>query len=433
MWPTKRALYGALGAVPLAFPAVLVPQLGWLWCVLCLAAVLALAADAALVPRRRELRVSWDIPAAIPVGATAEARFTLGFARPVRRAAVKCDLAGELAPHPEEELECEDGRGECTVTLAPRRRGVAHVETLWVRFSGPLGLLERVCAVPVGAEVTVTVNFPAVTRRAIECLRMQQFRVGPRIEHFLGEGTEFDSIREFARGMDARRIDWKASARHRAMLVRHYRAERNQQVILAIDTGRLMAEPLAGLPRLDHAIEAALLLAYVSLRSGDQVGAVAFDEDIGVLAPPRKGVRAMHGFVELFSRLGYTALETNYTGALTELCGRLPRRTLLVVFTDFVDSITAELMVENFARLGERHLVLFVGLRDPELETIAKAPPRDPLALNRAVLAGALIEERELVFKRLRRRGVQCVDAPPGALAFDLVRRYIDIKRRERV
>jgi uncharacterized protein (DUF58 family) len=433
MWPTKRALLVALAGVPLALPAALLPQLVWPWCVLWLAALLAFAADAAWLPRRRDLTASWDVPGAVPVGATAEARFTLVFARAARLATVKCDCAGELAPLAEQEVACADGRGACTLALAPRRRGFARVETLWVRFAGPLGLLERVCAIPVGKDVTVTVNFPAVRRTAIECLRTQQFRAGPRIEHFLGEGTEFDALREYARGMDARRIDWKASARHRAMLVKHYRAERNQQVVLAIDTGRLMGEPLAGLPRLDHAIEAALLLAYVSLRSGDQVGAVAFDQEIGALARPQKGLRTLHGLIELFSRLSYTAVETNFTHCLTELAARLPRRTLLVVLTDFVDSITAELMVENLARLGERHLALFVGLRDPELEAIAASPPADALALNRAVLAGTLLEERELVFRRLRRQGVQCVDAPPGALGLELVRRYVDIKRRERI
>jgi uncharacterized protein (DUF58 family) len=233
--------------------------------------------------------------------------------------------------------------------------------------------------------------------------------------------------------MDPRSIDWKASARHTRLLSRELRAERNHQIVFALDTGRLMAEPLDGVPRIDHAIHAALLMAYVSLRHGDRVSLFPFDERPGALSPPRGGVGALPHLIRHTTELAYSDAETNYTLALTDLASRLRRRSLVVVMTEFVDTVTAELMVENVLRLARRHLVLFVALRNPELEAETLAEPRQLVQVERAVIAESIARERELVLRRLRRRGVTCIDARPEHLGTDLLNRYLEIKRRERI
>ena len=125
--------------------------------------------------------------------------------------------------------------------------------------------------------------------------------------------------------------------------------------------------------------------------------------------------------------------ETNYTLGITELSSRLSRRALLVVFTDFVDSTSAELMVENLDRLAKRHLVLFVSLRDPDVVERAKAAPRDSAAVHEAVVARGLLRERDAVLRRLRSAGVRCIDTDPRTFSPRIVERYLDIKRRELV
>jgi len=131
------------------------------------------------------------------------------------------------------------------------------------------------------------------------------------------------------------------------------------------------------------------------------------------------------------AELEYRPEESNYTLGLMDLMGRLDRRSLIVVMTDFVDTVTAELMLDNLQRLSVRHLVLFIALRDRALDDVAGAEPRDLRGLARSVLASDFVAEREVVLQRLQRLGVLCIDAEPGRLGTEMVNRYLDIKRRE--
>jgi uncharacterized protein (DUF58 family) len=133
------------------------------------------------------------------------------------------------------------------------------------------------------------------------------------------------------------------------------------------------------------------------------------------------------------SRIEYSENETNFTLGLTTLAQRLSRRSLVVVLTDFVDTITTELMIENLDRLAARHLIVFVALRDPGLGRIAAGAPADRLALNRAVVAGDLLRDREVVIQQLRRRGIRPIDAEPAEISTRLINAYLQIKRQERI
>jgi uncharacterized protein (DUF58 family) len=133
------------------------------------------------------------------------------------------------------------------------------------------------------------------------------------------------------------------------------------------------------------------------------------------------------------SGLAYGTGETNFTLGLTDLSTRLKRRSLVVVVTDFVDAVTAELMLDNVGRLVRRHLVLFVALSDPDLLAMASAPPDGTRELHRAVAASELLRDREVVLRRLRRLGALVLDARPADVSSDLVNAYHDAQRRELV
>jgi uncharacterized protein (DUF58 family) len=293
-----------------------------------------------------------------------------------------------------------------------------------------VGRLKRV---PVAREVDVVPDLRPVRDAALRFSGSRELEGGVQVERFVGDGSEFDALREYVPGLDPRAIDWKASARHRKLLSRDFRAERNHQVVLALDTGHLMSEPLRDVARLDHAVSAALLLGYVSLRVGDRVGLYGFDAVPRAWAEPQGGLAAFRRLQAVSAGLGYTTAETNFTLGLAELSARLRRRSLVVVFTEFVDTVTAELMVENLARLARRQLVIFVALRDPALQRVALARPRRLGDVYRAVVSSDLVVERERVLARLRRAGVLCVDAEPGAVPAQLVNRYLEVKRREMV
>ena len=146
---------------------------------------------------------------------------------------------------------------------------------------------------------------------------------------------------------------------------------------------------------------------------------------------PIRGPAAFGQLQRAAAALEYGTGETNFTLGLMALTGRLKRRSLIVVVTEFVDTVTAELMIDNLGRAARRHLVLFVTLRDGELEALAEAEPQSADDVARATVAHDFLRERRIVFERLRRLGVLCLETPHGAIAPELLNRYLDIKRRE--
>jgi len=442
--PTARGV-ALVGAAPLLslLLAALAPQL-WLLGVAYLGIViLALALDALLAMPRRSLGVAFDPPAILYVGETAEAMLNLTPTgnRIPRQIDVTIDR-GPTVEMPGLLSILFDGPSAVETTirtaipLLPRRRGTVPLSFLWLRWTGPYGLMRIQVKERLGLDLKVVPNIRAVRAAAIALMR-QDSTFGIKDQKQLGDGSEFDALRDYQPGFDRRAIDWKHSARHGRLVCKEFRSERNHQIILALDTGHLMREPIGGVPRLDHAINAALLLSYASLKGGDRVGLFGFDASVRLRAEPLGGVDRFPRLQRMTAELDYAAEETNFTLGLTLLSQQLQRRSLIVLFTDFVDTVTAELMVENLGRLSGRHLVLFVALQDPELRTLVDAAP-DSIegameSVARSVVADELRKERLVVFERLRRLGVQCLEAPYNRVGTDLINRYLAIKQREMI
>ena len=422
------------GIVLAALPALGAGRLWTAWVFFWTIFVVLAGVDAVLAMRGSALSTELSLPETLHVGAPEALVLTLG-GLAARRAPVelRLDLSDTLTPQPAQRARASDSGARFTVPILPLRRGLAEIEAAWARYTGPLGIMLRSVRIPLGRRASVVPNLPSVRAAAVRFWSPREYAAGLKIERFVGDGTEFDCLREFLPGFDRRSVDWRASARHTKLLCRQFRAERSHQIVLVVDTGRLMAEPLGdpAIPRLDHAVHAGLLLAYMSARTGDRVGLFAFDERPRLFAPPRAGNVAFRALLEESANLDYSTAETNYTLGLTELMSRLTRRSLVIVLTDFVDTVTAELMIENVRRLSRRHLVVFVALRDPMLAEIAGRAPSTMVDLNRAIVADSFLRERDLVLTRLRRQGVFCIDAPPTRVGVDLVNRYLEIKRRE--
>ncbi|MCD7895461.1 MAG: DUF58 domain-containing protein, partial [Planctomycetaceae bacterium] len=243
-------------------------------------------------------------------------------------------------------------------------------------------------------------------------------------------GSEYDRLTDFQTGMDNRFIDWKRSARHRKLLAKEFRQERNNHIVFGLDTGHLMLEPVDRAPRLDHAIRAALTLAWVSLRWGDVAGGCGFDAAFRGYVEPGRGMRYFNQLQRFFSGLDYHTEETNFTLGLTELSSRLKRRTLVVLFTDFVDSVSADLLLESLNLMARRHLVVFVTMRDPLLAGKVAAWPGDFVQAAEAVISDDILRDRRVVLERIGRAGVQVLETTAGNVTPDLVNRYLLIKQR---
>lgn len=395
--------------------------------------VLALIAiDAALCVRPSRLDIVAEAPNRLFVGSEGGLTVKIGLVNTSRRLVldVLAEQRGDLAPPEPRLLPIEPGQtGETTLPILPRRRGRIAIDALWLRWRGPLGLATRTYRRPLSMTIDVVPDIRGIASAGIQFFSRDAID-GIKVQHQKGEGTEFEALREHAPGLDSRFIDWKRSAKHLKLLSKEFRVERNHQIVLAFDTGYLMAEPVDGLSRLDHAIHAGLLLGWVSLRCGDYVGSFGFDARIRQFMQPSRGMNYFARLQNASGQLGYQAEETNFTLGLAELNARLKRRALVVLFTEFIDTTTAELLLESLQRMSNRHAVIFVTLRDPLLPGIVDARPERFQAVAEAVVAHDLLRERAVVLERLTRMGVHCLEIPPRGLAVGLVNRYLMIKQR---
>ena len=432
--PTLRAVFLMLAGLPvLIIVAIISPQLwtlsaGWIALILAL-----MAADTALVPRARDLTITADAPAFLYISETDPVTMRFQFARGPMPREVETEIeTNELIEVPPRKWLRGFAGGEhiADYELLPLRRGMGKLLQIWVRWKGPLGLIAIRKVQALETELAITPNTRWVKEEAVR-LYQRDADFGIKMQIDRGDGSEFDALREFVAGMDRRAIDWKHSARHRMLLAKEFRTERNHNIVFAFDTGRLMSEPLRGVPKIDRAINSALLLAYVSLRSGDRTALFGFDSRPGIASNMLTGTGAFPHMQRLAAELDYSAEDANYTLALTSLAARLERRSLIILFTDFVDTISAELMLENVRRLTDKHIVVFATFEDEALSSLIDAEPNDAEDVSRAVIADTLLQEREVVFRKLQRMGVQIVESTPERFGSDLVSRYLDIKRRE--
>ena len=434
MNPTKRAVVLFALTIPVAL-AVVAFRPEW-WFVALYPPVLVLAlvvADMNLSLPRKGMAVGVNAPVRLFVGRSGVVVVEVetppsSTTRAVTMTAT-LELTGDAVSPPPEAGVVDDGHLTLKMTLTPSRRGRVLVEAVRLRWLGPLGLVATRVRRRAGAAVDVVPDIRGVREDALQFF-IQDALYGTKSQRQRGEGTEFDRLSDYEPGMESRFIDWKRSARHRKLLCREYRRERNHHIILCFDTGHLMLEPLDGVPRLDHAVRAGMTLGWVSLRHGDLVGGCGFDAAFRGYLQPGRGMRHFTRVQRFAAGLDYRTEETNYTLALTELGARMRRRSMIVVFSEFIDSISAELLVENLQWMAKKHVVVFVTLRDPLLGRLRDDAPVCFNDVARAVIADDFLRERAIVFERIVRAGVHCVDVPARNLSSALLNRYLLIKQR---
>lgn len=436
--PTTRSLtiFGVVGLALAIVPAASDASLFVLWTGFLIGYATFALLDLAICLRGTQVQVNPTLPTVLYAGG--EDVLSLDTQAPLRRAGIELEARVDLDPKtldtaPPERVKLDlSGHARIQFPLVALRRGRASIRRVWIRWRSPLGLWRRTIHRPGGSDIPIVPHLPAIRAEAIHFFdRHQTFGIKPTRQ--LGQGSEFDELREFRQGHDPRHIDWKASAHHRKLVARHFRAERNHQVILAFDTGWLMGERVAGLPKIDHAIRSGLLLAYLGLRTGDRVGLFAFDQAARCFLPPQSGVASLSTLQDAASRLEYTTSETNFTLGITDLSNRLRRRSLIILMTDFVDTVSAELMLDNVERLARRHLIIFVALRDPAIDTTIQQEVPTLVDLNVSVLASEQQRERERVFLKLKRLGVIGIDVEPSQVSSRLINSYLDVRKRELV
>ena len=394
--------------------------------------VILLFGDALSVPGAHRLRVTRRAPARISLGARAEVDLRIDNHTPRRvRVRVTDDLPPLLQREGDDVLDVWiPAWREERVPYAVKalRRGDGEFGDLHLRVAGPLGLAWRQRTVGQADAVRVVPGILEVKRYRLLGLRNRLREAGFRAVRQRGEGGSFESLREYVRGDDPRTVDWKASARRGSLIVRQFELERRQNVVIAIDAGRLMTQKVGERERLDYALTAALLLADVARVHDDAVGLLVFSDRVEAFIPPARN--SVSRLAEALGEVHARMVEPNYPAAFTYLSKQVRKRSLLVLFTDLIDPLASAAVVSQLSRAADRHLPLAVAIRNPDLEAAAAQTATDEAAVYRRAAAEELLQARAAALAAMQRAGVLVADTRPGDAVPAVVNRYLDVKRR---
>jgi uncharacterized protein (DUF58 family) len=430
--PTRRT---ALVAAGLSLVVLAVPVDGLLVVLAAVNAALLLVvlADAALAVDPARLEIGRTIPPVLVLRATGDLTWTIR--NPTERR-VRVALADELAPSLRATTRRLRGTLpggatlRSTVELHPGRRGRFPLRRLVVRVDGPLGLGARQRRIERPDLLRVHPAFPSREEAELRINTARVLEIGLRSAKGRGGGTEFDQLREYGVDDEVRRIDWAATARAGKAMVRTYRAERNQNVLLLLDNGRVMAGQVSDVPRVEHAMDALMCLTTVATRLGDRCGLVAFDRTVRAVLPARSGRDQLGRVAEAMFDLEPVLAESDYRGAFSQALARFRRRSLIVLFTDLVEQAVGESLLPALPLLVRHHVVVIAAVRDPDVVRWATRPPDEPAEAYRAAAATMALAERDRATARLRGLGAIVVDEPPDRIAPRLADTYLDLKAR---
>lgn len=430
----RLALLVALGAVPLLFVGFapwLVPV------VLVYNALLAACtiADGLAAPRpERALRVE----------RTVDEKLSLGAANPVIvdvRNLTSGPLRVTVRDEPPYQFALDspaqriislgaDRDARITYHLTPAAKGDFHFGDLFVEYPGRLGLIARQGRIPAAQLVKVYPNLREMEKFELLARRGRLMQMGLRSAKIRGGGSEFESLREYVPGDEYKKIDWSATARRGKLISRQYEAERSQNILLLLDTGRTMLQPVQKMAKLDYVVNTALMLAYVAAASDDKIGLMAFDADVRAFLPPAKSKAQVYQILENLYNLEARMVESDYKEAFQNLATRWRRRSLVVLFTDLVDPDSSAQILDAVPIIEGLHRVVCVTVSDPNIVQAAKTDPETAADVYQKAVAQQVLQERRQAISVLKRRGVWTIDSPPESLSADLINHYLDLKSR---
>lgn len=324
--------------------------------------------------------------------------------------------------------------GGCTSIRDELRIGTRGKHTfgpVWVRVEGPWRLIDGQRAVECAGSIRVLPETFASRDELVkdfgaELLLLDKITFARQ----QGAGTEFESLHPYRLGDDPRRIDWRATARHRFPIVRRHRIERHRDAVILIDCGRLMGAETDRGSKLDCAVDAGLNLARVALASGDRCGVGLFDDRVRGYLPPVSGVSSIRAISECVYDVTTQWRESDFTRMFAELQVRQAKRSLVVVISDVGDVETSRQFRAALVQLGRRHLVLFAALRTPLLGRIVQEEMHSLADGARKAVTFRLLRERLAALHALGRSGVYVVDVEPHELTLPLVNQFIELRQK---
>lgn len=326
------------------------------------------------------------------------------------------------------------GRLRSTTRLHPSRRGRFPLRDITVRVTGPMRLASRQATRRLPDAIRVMPAYPSRDEVQRRIRRPRVLEVGMRSIRVAGGGTEFDQLRDYRPDDEFRRIDWPATVRLQRPIVIQHRSERNQNVVLLLDNGRVMAGTVGGVARVEHAMDAVLAVTQTATVLGDRVGLLTFDRQVRSIVVPTNGRAQLGRAAEAMFALEPDLAESAYTAAFGAAAARFRRRSLYVVLTDMVEATVEESLVPALSILTRRHVVVVGGVQDPAVtDWAAGAEHQWAGDAFRQAAAVAAMNQRARAVARLRAAGAIVVDARPGRLGVELVDAYLEVKASGRL
>ncbi|MFN8531635.1 MAG: DUF58 domain-containing protein [Anaerolineae bacterium] len=326
-----------------------------------------------------------------------------------------------------------------TYHVRPLHRGKFAFGDLHVRWTSPLGLYTRQAAFPAAQTVQVYPNLYEIRKYELLVRRDQLTSMGLRLKAMHGEGTSFASLRDYTPDDPYRSINWKATARRGKPISTDYEPERSQRLMIGIDVGRMMRSPIRvsdadgqawNMAKVDFVINAVLLLSYVAMRKGDQVGLLVFADRVQQFIPAEPGQAHFQKLLDAMYALESQPVEADYQRAMLTLKAQQKKRALTVIFTDVSGRRASDALAMYLPRLMPQHLPMLVTIRDPALDQESGQPPVDSDAVYRRAVAEQMLDERRLLMETLEQRGILTLDIDAQRLSMSVVNRYLQLKRR---
>ncbi len=436
--PTRRlAVLVAVGAVAQIAVAVAAPDLapvtlvGWLLLSLGLA-----LQDFVSAPAPDSVGFRRDLPMIATMGGESEATWFVS--NPLDRT-LRVGVADELAPSLQPTIRRSvleippRTTAELRNSVRPARRGRFEVSEVVIRAEGRLGLMARQGIRQVPAEIRVHPYFRSWKEAEIRINRARLLHVGVRSSKLRGSGTEFDQLREYTVDDESRRVDWAATARAGHPIVRTFRAERNQTVVNLLDSGRVMAGRVEKVPRLEHAMDAAMTLTAVATGIGDRCGLVVFDRSVHTVLAASNRRSQLGAVTSAMFDIEPALVESDYKSAFASTLARFRRRTMLVIHTDLVAQVVTETLLPALPLVTKTHLVVVAASSDPAVVGWARGEVTDGDQARRRAAAAAALKDRERAATGLRSLGALVVDAPAGELPGRLADIYLNVKATGRL
>jgi uncharacterized protein (DUF58 family) len=395
--------------------------------------LIAWAIDLSRLPRPQQLTITrrWSSAAALSVRGNIEL-----LVENASRAAVFATIIDNVPTHfreqaPELSVRCRP-RGEATATyqILPTRRGDAELGAVYMRYQTPFRIAERWAVAHIEQKVCVYPNLEEARQHSVYLIRSRQIEMEKRHARIRGAGREFESLREYQQGDEFRDICWTAAARRGKLVTRIFQVERSQTIWLVVDAGRLMRARIAGLTKLDYAINAGLCLAEVALGTGDRVGLLAYGRTVQKRMLPYRGSAHLRQMMQQLAYVKEEGLEGDHLQAVSALLSTQKRRSLIVWLTDFPETAMTPEVIDAASEAATRHMVLFVVIGQPDLAALASSEPDSVANMYRTTAAQEALYRREVLLSKLRQRGALAVEVSSAAASVTVVNSYLDVKQR---